>query len=502
MVDITAFLPAKLIRYIIMLLGYFTIPTSTYCQVPFNSILQDSSDYGGAIDLIVENDKIVLNSFFRTEPGNFSQRLTKLSGNGNVIWNTSFVDSSLRSISGISNNNIIKTQNGYLLAANVQDTSYNRLPYLFFLDTAGAILNRFELNIPNPEQTQLRSMAWKNDSIIIIGAVHSIGVQTSVRPQFIEITQSGNVLSSRTLNAPTWLELFTINTHNKRIFITGRSGETSSNHTDAFFMILDSTYSVVYQKILGTNSVSNYDGHITATSDGGFIGCYTTDSIWFANGTWKAHIMKFDSAFSPQWHRTFKGANYIFLHDLLETRSGSFIFCGSYSSDRTWKNSGLYGKISPNGSLIWARQLKYDTTSLLHRIYVCKELSDNNLVFAGRVTIDTLGDKTWVFLADSNGCINSSSCDSIPLAVSTADLTLSATTQIHPNPTNNVLTVSLEQALPLDYLIYDLSGKLSGTGAITSTAQAISVQNLNPGLYILIILRDGVLIDSRKFVKH
>lgn len=74
---------------------------------------------------------------------------------------------------------------------------------------------------------------------------------------------------------------------------------------------------------------------------------------------------------------------------------------------------------------------------------------------------------------------------------------------IYPNPVSEILELTLLTFTPgLKYQIFDMHGKLVKVENIQSTDTKIAVQNLNSGVYILQIDRNGQFIKSFKIIKQ
>lgn len=72
---------------------------------------------------------------------------------------------------------------------------------------------------------------------------------------------------------------------------------------------------------------------------------------------------------------------------------------------------------------------------------------------------------------------------------------------MYPNPSSAYLTIQLPTEISkAEVNVYDLTGRLLKTAAITSELQTIDVQHLSTGIYVLQIHADGK-IGTRQFIK-
>ncbi len=75
--------------------------------------------------------------------------------------------------------------------------------------------------------------------------------------------------------------------------------------------------------------------------------------------------------------------------------------------------------------------------------------------------------------------------------------------ELYPNPTQNILTVSINDDLKgVNLKIMDCYGKTLVEQKITNMYEKIDLQNLNSGLYIIVLTHNGKNILSKKIVKE
>ena len=76
--------------------------------------------------------------------------------------------------------------------------------------------------------------------------------------------------------------------------------------------------------------------------------------------------------------------------------------------------------------------------------------------------------------------------------------------KVYPNPTSDLLTLSLEGIEPneLVYYLFDISGQLIQNTKIVGLETTISMGNLTPKVYFLKVLKEGREIKTFKIVKN
>lgn len=76
------------------------------------------------------------------------------------------------------------------------------------------------------------------------------------------------------------------------------------------------------------------------------------------------------------------------------------------------------------------------------------------------------------------------------------------TANVFPNPTSQYLTVEVERFQGIDYVMYDLIGKVVVQGRLASSQTDIAVQFLSEGSYILVLSEQSQILKSFKLIKH
>jgi hypothetical protein len=73
---------------------------------------------------------------------------------------------------------------------------------------------------------------------------------------------------------------------------------------------------------------------------------------------------------------------------------------------------------------------------------------------------------------------------------------------IYPNPVQNILRIKPDYFTGVfDVKIYDLKERLTLTKEINTTSNSISVENLEPGVYFILLESNQGKVDSIKFIK-
>lgn len=84
--------------------------------------------------------------------------------------------------------------------------------------------------------------------------------------------------------------------------------------------------------------------------------------------------------------------------------------------------------------------------------------------------------------------------------VSTFEINNGYTVSVFPNPTNATLSFDLPENKNLEYIIYDVNGRIIKQAIMND--KLLNVKNLQIGLYTIILYQDGEIIGSARFMKN
>ncbi len=140
-----------------------------------------------------------------------------------------------------------------------------------------------------------------------------------------------------------------------------------------------------------------YAYSIVQTSDGGFAVAGETTS--FGTGGWDFLVLKLSSDGSLEWARTYGGADNDNAYSIVQTSDGGFAVAGNTRSFGAGLSDFLVLKLSPDGSLEWARTFGGTEADYAYSII---QTSDGGFAIAGGS--DAYGEGDCVVLTiDPNG---------------------------------------------------------------------------------------------------
>ncbi len=73
---------------------------------------------------------------------------------------------------------------------------------------------------------------------------------------------------------------------------------------------------------------------------------------------------------------------------------------------------------------------------------------------------------------------------------------------VYPNPAHNYLNLVLENTEGVQYFLYSVNGQLVENKVVSNDHTQINFKSLNPGIYLLKILRDDKEVNSFKVLKN
>lgn len=475
-------------------------------QVPFNIAIPDTFEASFGFDILCEDSALLISSFVDPDgTSEFVQRISKHMLDGTIVWQTIIANNATKSYSNTHCNNLIRTDNGYIILGNAKDSTYYFNPTLAFLDEEGKVQKMINLTDSLGSKPIIWTSSIKNDSVIILGCTRSSGSLGSTRPFFIEITYTGRVLNTQNLPFNSYRALVSMYFLDGKIFICGYRGETSGTEKDAWAAVLDTQYNILFETSLGEPNIFNSSESIVATPDGGFMVEYVADSTNYT-GSWHSYFVKYDTAFQQEWIRKLPLSGRSLVRDISLLRDGSILFGGDFQDSINDPIKGLIGKINLQGEFQWMHAYQQNPTTRREYVKVAKELPSGHLIFTGYTFPDDpsgiITPDTWLFLTDSNGCIVPSECESLPLGVKTGMPAVGPLT-LYPNPAGEFVHLSLPaNELPDTYTVYNMTGTRVASGNVQSVFHTVDIKNLTHGLYLLVIHQDGNLLATGKFVKH
>jgi type IX secretion system substrate protein len=158
------------------------------------------------------------------------------------------------------------------------------------------------------------------------------------------------------------------------------------------------------------------------------------------------------------------------------------------------------------GNELWYREYALlNGESSFNDLFDVKQTSDNGLIGCGMVipiVPDTGSTDIWVMKMDSLGCYQPG-CDTTVDVIEYHN-TLGSTFSIYPNPVSGEFTLEFESELTVNHtiVVYDMYGNAIKNESVPIGEQTLTLNASGwpPGLYMLSVMRDNVIYQSKKFV--
>lgn len=247
---------------------------------------------------------------------------------------------------------------------------------------------------------------------------------------------------------------------------------------------------------------SGYEGyiaHVALTSDSHYVfgGMKKTGDYEY-----QSMVCKLDGSLNEVWCNTYNSPGpECYVNSVKALADGSIIICGVDRSN--WDMFGYVAKIDPIGNTIWYRKYSQTENNWCF-FYDVIQTNDGGFFLTGSLYPEVgLTQDIWGIKLDDMGCLIPG-CDTVQHVFSTdAGVGFS----IFPNPTTQFINVYVSSPNPLDHIVFELSdlqGRIVKTFSPTlfDTTYMIDVQDLPTGMYVLKMLRDGVMVRSEKILKE
>ena len=277
------------------------------------------------------------------------------------------------------------------------------------------------------------------------------------------------------------------NTSSNNGDVNGYHGGTAGS-TDGWLVKLDSEGSLQWQKCIGGTS-NDFLFTIEPTSDGGYLLAGQTDSndgdVSGNHGGADGWVIKIDSSGNILWKKCLGGTSSEIFNTINLTNDGGYLLAGVTSSN-DGNISGNHGgsdgwlvKLNHSGNIEWS----YCIGGSMNDSFISMLTTAENQVFLSGQSASNNGD-----VAGNHGSLDFwiTRLNNVS-NLKRKEVNLN-TNLIFPNPTTAELKLNLSDVqFECSYLIYDSQGILIKSGCINSKSLSISVDNLNPGLYNLVL---------------
>jgi hypothetical protein len=300
------------------------------------------------------------------------------------------------------------------------------------------------------------------------------------------------------------------------------------------FLILDSIGNLILEK-----KYQLFDGaafyNMNTLSDGGFIACGVAQSDNATHGI----IIRTDSLGDSLWVKKFIGTNGAEFYETQQTTDNSIIIGGTSYTASLGQWNGYFIKLNLNGDTIWTKNYPIGVSSYIKSIHQC---NDGSYIAVGSVfhfsppnpsdgnqniyllKLDSLGDLIWTkefgaLAEDEGGYYVRQSYDSGYIVTGVLDpgnfyllkideggnlstgvqsfINNAFALKVYPNPTNDVLFISLKPNL-YNLLLTNNQGQiLFQLDNFTNNSTSIDLSLLPNGIYFLQIQSNNFTLTEK-----
>jgi len=235
------------------------------------------------------------------------------------------------------------------------------------------------LNIFGEEEgsDDLTSMTLtNNDDIIMVGYTYSLHEDHS-DILIARINKNSKIIWSKVYSSS--LNLHTnarsiIRYSEKKYIIAGMIIDNTGDK-DILILCIDESGSILWTKIIGTDSCDEIVYSIQETNEGGFI---LSGNI-VCSSNYDVLILKLDSSFQIEWAKKVGGEKTDRSYYVHETKSNSYVITGS-SVSFSPNSDMLIFQLSENGDLDWAKIIGGNQVEVAYEV---KETSNNEYIVTG-----------------------------------------------------------------------------------------------------------------------
>jgi len=278
--------------------------------------------------------------------------------------------------------------------------------------------------------------------------------------------------------------------HNSGYVMVGNSssstGDLTNNKgiTDVWVVNIDTIGNIIWQNNFGGTGTDfgravqfDKDSNIIVLADINSIDIDVTNNY----GQQDAWLLKISKSGNLIGQKNYGGAGYDGAYTLINSQNDGFIFVGvsdSYNFDALGNHGGRdvwIVKLDSNLNKQWHHCYGGIGTEQAYSIINTK---DNGYAFCGYATTND---------GDVSGCTTSGPGDlwvvKLVGSVGIEELINKNKVICFPNPTNNYLSIKLENSEVRNYEIFDVSGRIISKGILTN--ETISVENFHSGIYLI-----------------
>jgi hypothetical protein len=330
----------------------------------------------------------------------------KLDNTGAIIWQKTYGGEDDDGVKFIQQ----AQDGGYVVAGYTRSYGAgSRDAWVMKLDNTGAII--WQKTYGGESWEQIDSVQQTADGgYIVTGLTQSFGAGES-DVWVMKLDSTGTVAWQKMYGGSgnDWASLIQ-QTADGGYIVVGGTSSFGAGKEDAWVIKLDSTGTVIWQKMYGG---SDYDCalFVQQTSDSGYIVSGSTGS--YGAGSHDAWVMKLDSTGTIVWQKTYGGANNDNAHSIRQTADGGYIMVGYTSSFGAGKEDTWVVRLDGTGTVIWQKTYGGAGEDLVNSI---SQTQDQGYIIAGYTGLSAVTREAWVMKLDSSGSAGSCAFEGVPTA--------------------------------------------------------------------------------------
>jgi hypothetical protein len=301
-----------------------------------------------------------------------------------------------------------------------------------------------------------RSVQQTSDGgYIVAGATESFGT-TSRSIWVLKLNSAGSVVWQKTYgsNGTNWASSIQ-QTSDGGYIVAGGTHLPSAGYDNAWVLKLNSTGSVMWQKIYGNDGMSDGALSVQQTLDGGYIIAGYTYSLGVGYGD--AWVLKLDSTGSVTWQKSYGGNGSDGASSIQQTSDGGYIVAGDTSSFGAGGYDVWVFKLNSTGSVTWQNTYGGSNVDSSRSI---RQTSDGGYIVGGETTsfgagwydawvvkLGAIGDIVWDAGSGASNRTTSATPSDSSAVVSTTSVTpadsaaIAQSTQAGTHDSNATVTV-------------------------------------------------------------
>ncbi len=369
------------------------------CEANWFRIYGDTAaDYANGIQQTTDGGYIVAGSTNSFGAGSQDAWVSKLDGEGNVIWQKTYGGAAWDSASSIQQT----TDRGYIVAGNTGSFSPAfQDAWVLKLDESGNVIWQKTYGGTAGDYAEFVQQTTDR-GYIVTGSTRSFGTG-NWDAWVLKLDENGNVIWQKTYGGtgdddPSAIQ----QTTDGGYILAGNTRSFGAGNGDAWVVKLEADGDVIWQKTYGGTA---WDGAIFAkeTTGGGYIVVGGTES--FGAGSQDAWVLKLDESGNVIWQKTYGGPAADIGFSVRPTTDGGYVVAGSTSSFGTGAGDAWVLKLDENGNVTWQKTFggpAYDY------VYLIQQTTDGGYITAGTSSSFSAGSyDAWLMKLDQDGSAGS-----------------------------------------------------------------------------------------------